>query len=129
MANGNNLIPQNKRTKEEQREIARKGGIASGKARREKKTIQKLLSDYLNEDISKNPKLVKLAQQLGLSGQDSIKSLLVISTVMRTIQKGGVIEIEKVAQLLGEQIESDEEEKQKQKDFLTAIEKAVKDED
>ena len=129
MANGNNLIPQNKRTKDEQREIARKGGIASGKARREKKTIQKLLSDYLNEDISKNPKLVKLAQQLGLSGQDSIKSLLVISTVMRTIQKGGVIEIEKVAQLLGEQIESDEEEKQKQKDFLTAIEKAVKDED
>lgn len=129
MANGNNLVPQNKRTKEEQREIARKGGIASGKARREKKTIQKLLSDYLNEDISKNPKLVKLAQQLGLSGQDSIKSLLVISTVMRTIQKGGVVEIEKVAQLLGEQIESDEEEKQKQQDFLSAIEKAVKDED
>lgn len=129
MANGNNLIPQNKRTKEEQREIARKGGIASGKARREKKTIQKLLSDYLNEDISKNPKLVKLAQQLGLSGQDSIKSLLVISTVMRTIQKGGVIEIEKVAQLLGEQIESDEEEKQKQQDFLSAIEKAVNNDD
>ena len=30
-----NLIPQNMRTKEEQREIARKGGKASGEARRE----------------------------------------------------------------------------------------------
>lgn len=35
-----NLIPQSERTKEEQREIARKGGIASGKARRAKKTMR-----------------------------------------------------------------------------------------
>ena len=129
MANGNNLIPQNKRTKEEQREIARKGGIASGKARREKKTIQKILNDYLNEDIEKNPKLIKVAQQIGLTEKDSIKSLLVISTVMRAIQNGGIVDIEKVALLLGEQIESDEEEKQKQQDFLSAIEKAVTNDD
>ena len=32
-----NLIPQSERTKEEQREIARLGGIASGKARKEKR--------------------------------------------------------------------------------------------
>ena len=39
MARGNpdNLIPQNKRTKKEQSEIAKKGGIASGKARRQKR--------------------------------------------------------------------------------------------
>lgn len=35
-----NLIPQSKRTKSEQREIATKGGIASGEARREKKIIK-----------------------------------------------------------------------------------------
>lgn len=35
-----NLIPQSERTKEEQREIARQGGIASGKARREQKTMR-----------------------------------------------------------------------------------------
>lgn len=34
--NDNNLIPQNKRTESERRKIARAGGIASGKARKEK---------------------------------------------------------------------------------------------
>lgn len=43
MANEKNLIPQNKRTKKEQREIARKGGIASGKARAERKTFKEEL--------------------------------------------------------------------------------------
>ena len=38
-----NLIPQSERTKEEQREIARLGGIASGKARRRKKLMRESL--------------------------------------------------------------------------------------
>lgn len=38
-----NLKPQNTRTKEEQREIARKGGKASGEARREKKMLKDTL--------------------------------------------------------------------------------------
>lgn len=45
--NDKNLIPQNKRTKSEQREIARKGGRASVKARREKKLMSAILADYL----------------------------------------------------------------------------------
>ena len=40
MPNVNNLKPQNTRTKSEQREIAKKGGIASGEARRERKRIK-----------------------------------------------------------------------------------------
>lgn len=43
MANEKNLIPANKRSKSEARENSRKGGIASGKARREKKTLKELL--------------------------------------------------------------------------------------
>lgn len=39
--NPDNLIPLNKRTKEEQREIASKGGKASGKARRRKANAKK----------------------------------------------------------------------------------------
>lgn len=45
--NEKNLIPQNKRTKKEQREIARKGGIASGKARAERKTFKEELITLL----------------------------------------------------------------------------------
>lgn len=50
MANGQeNLIPLNQRTKEEQREIARQGGIASGKVRQEKATMKKTLELLLDE--------------------------------------------------------------------------------
>ena len=45
--NVDNLIPMNERTKEEQREIARQGGIASGKARQEKATMKKTLEMLL----------------------------------------------------------------------------------
>ena len=50
MAANDNLIPQNKRTKEEQREIARKGGIASGKARKERKTLKEELLLLLEDE-------------------------------------------------------------------------------
>lgn len=50
MAKGQeNLIPLNQRTKEEQREIARQGGIASGKVRQEKATMKKTLELLLDE--------------------------------------------------------------------------------
>ncbi len=41
--NENNLIPTSERSKSEVREIGRKGGIASGKARRERKTLREEL--------------------------------------------------------------------------------------
>lgn len=49
--NEENLIPQSERTKEEQREIARKGGIASGKARREKKIFKEAIEKQLGQSI------------------------------------------------------------------------------
>jgi hypothetical protein len=42
-----NLIPLNKRTKEEQREIARKGGKASQKKQREKRLLSQIYADVL----------------------------------------------------------------------------------
>lgn len=49
MAGEENLIPQSERTKEEQREIARQGGIASGKARREKADLRHALEMLLEK--------------------------------------------------------------------------------
>lgn len=43
MANSENLIPNNKRSPNELREITKKGGKASGEARREKKQFQKAI--------------------------------------------------------------------------------------
>lgn len=52
MANTKNLKPQNTRTKSEQREIARKGGIASGKARRERVALREMLEEMLGFDYT-----------------------------------------------------------------------------
>ena len=58
MANEENLKPQSKRTKKEQREIAKKGGIKSGKVRKQKKQVKDLLKSLLStkantQDIKK----------------------------------------------------------------------------
>lgn len=49
MANTDNLIPFNELTEDEQREIAIKGGIASGEARRKKSTMLSVLEKVLDE--------------------------------------------------------------------------------
>lgn len=54
-----------KRTPEEQREIARQGGIASGKARQEK-AIMKATLEMLLEEKTKNGKTYKELATLGL---------------------------------------------------------------
>ena len=48
MANEENLIPFNERTESEQREIAQKGGIASGAARRRKRSMRQAADYYLS---------------------------------------------------------------------------------
>lgn len=47
-----NLIPQSKRTKEKQREIAKKGGIASGEARRAKKSLREAMQVLMDTDLT-----------------------------------------------------------------------------
>ena len=48
MSNEKNLIPFNKRTESEQREIAQQGGIASGRARRRKRSMKEAADYYLS---------------------------------------------------------------------------------
>jgi hypothetical protein len=53
-----NLIPLNKRTKDEQREIARKGGKASGRSRKDKRTFRETLAyllEFQDKDKNGNP--------------------------------------------------------------------------
>ena len=129
MANEKNLIPFDERTENEQREIARQGGIASGIARREKKTVQKILVDFLDLGITQNRTLEALARKAGLSTDGSIKDLVTAVCVLNTLKKGDISELEKIAKLLGEQTEIADTEAQKQAAFLDAVKKAVTDAD
>ena len=63
MANENNLKPLNKRTKSEQREIAKKGGIKSGEIRRKRKTLREELITLLEtEDYNKKISLAMIKE-------------------------------------------------------------------
>lgn len=86
MAYEKNLKPQNTRTKEEQREIARKGGIASGKKRREQKTLKEELLLLLAEgDTQKKISLALIRKAL----QGNTKAFEVIrdSTGQKCVEK------------------------------------------
>ena len=57
MANPENLIPNENRTPSERRENARKAGIASGVARRAKKTFRELIEEYGGLPDENDPRL------------------------------------------------------------------------
>ena len=63
--NPENLIPLDKRTKTEQTEITRKGGIASGKARREKRDRHKRIQELFALAVQ-DPKLKANLAKMGI---------------------------------------------------------------
>ena len=132
MANANNLKNGEAtqfRAGEEQVEIARLGGIASGKARREKQKTQQILSDLLsikNKDLAM---FQKLASKLGLDGDTSIHEVFTMVCLLNAVKKGDLQDLERLTKLLGEQTEIADTEAQKQAEFLAAVKKAVTDPD
>ena len=121
-----NLIPQNKRTKGEQREIARMGGIASGKARREKQKTQQILADLVsikNKDLAM---FQKLAAKLGLDGDISIHEVFTMVCLLNSIKSGNLCDLERLSKLLGEQVEIADSEEQKQIDAHNELIEALK---
>ena len=117
------------RTGERQVEIARQGGIASGIARREKKTVQKILNDFLSTAAKDNPQVSKLAAKMGLQDDGSIKDLFTIVCTLNTLKDGNLSDLERLSKLLGEQTEIADTEAEKQAAFLDAVKKAVTDAD
>lgn len=84
MANSENLKPLNKRTKNEQREIAKKAGIKSGEARRKKKELKELLEIALelpDKDTGENN---AMAITLALIKQAKKGNVLAYTTIRDT---------------------------------------------
>ena len=69
MANIQNLIPNSERTPEELREMTRKAGIASGEARRRKKSLREKAKLLMSLSVQDQEELYK-AKQLGLADDD-----------------------------------------------------------
>lgn len=99
MANEENLIPVTKRTKSEAREISKKGGQASGEARRRKKTMKQIANYLLSL-----PAVEELQAEMIQSGIDSDnadnQTALVFSMMQRAI-KGNVTAAQFIANITG----------------------------
>ena len=119
MANEQNLT--HKLTVSEQR----KGGKKSAQVRREKKTVQKILNDFLSTAAKDNPQVSKLAAKMGLHDDGSNKDLFTIVCTLNTLKDGNLSDLERLSKLLGEQTEVADTEAQKQAAFLDAVKKAV----
>lgn len=100
MANEHNLRPI--QTEKEAREKGRNGGIASGKARREKKTIQKILTELLDGEIKNSPQFAKLAAKMGVESDKSVKDIFTLICLINSVKSGNLGDLERLSKLLGE---------------------------
>ena len=100
MANEKNLVPQSERTKSEQREIAKKGGIKSGQVRRQKKTLSdlaKMIADTPAPDAAR-----RKLEQIGIEAEDASNNAVIVASVYSKAVKGNMQAVEKWEQLVAE---------------------------
>lgn len=119
-----NLVPQNERTKEEQRRIASLGGIASGKARKAKKSMSEIAKCLLSADLT--PKQAKKIESYGLNPEEFTQwTNCIVGLMNATAKDGNVKAFEKLQEISGETVTSTTAEERKQVELLNAIQKAV----
>lgn len=116
MAN-ENLIPFNERTEEEQRKIQRKGGIASGKARREKADLKKKVNQILEMDVF-SPQLKEMLEEKGLSATNQTA---IATVLLQKALKGDMRAIELLAKMNGNEGTKDNLDKKEQKERIKAM--------
>jgi hypothetical protein len=122
------LIPQSERTKEEQKIIARMGGIASGKARKKQKEFKERLSialGYLNKIKSSEADSEEEKQIIKEIGYDTF-------IVLKEIEKGNLTAIDRFwDRLYGKPIQQvetkDTTEKKDIKELLNELKKEAND--
>ena len=91
MANDENLIPMNRRTKSEQRKIATAGGKASGAARRKKRDMRKAAEMLLNMPVSNKQSTMKATlTALGIDEEDMDYSMGVMAAMLVQAANGNV---------------------------------------
>lgn len=123
MANEKNLIPVAKRTKKEQREIARMGGKASGEVRRRKKTMKEVaevilslpLKDRALDDID------ALMSLEGIKGKNiTVQETMTIALIKKAMT-GNLQAIKLMSEVMGELVEKQEVTHTADNSFMTAL--------
>lgn len=112
MANNENLIPFNRRSVSEAREMGRKGGKASGEARRRKADFRKTLNLLLTAEID-NEEYKPVLEALGL--ECTLESALLMAQIKEAM-KGNTKAAYFVAQYAGQSPEPEENRRNREAD-------------
>lgn len=93
MANEQNLKAP---SSEEARELGRKGGIASGKARRRKADLKRAFNTILKADVANE----NISKQLEALGFEATNEMALAMVMMQKAMKGNVKAFEQIARLV-----------------------------
>ena len=100
MANEKNLKPYSTEKREESVRNGRKGGIASGVAKRQKKTLSdlaKMIADNPAPDAAR-----RKLEQIGIEAEDASNNAVIVASVYSKAVKGNMQAVEKWEQLVAE---------------------------
>lgn len=95
-----NLVSLGERTTDEQRKIAKAGGVASGKARRRKRTLQEAAQLILNAPA--NQKHTKIMSACGIPENACTNGMAIIATAVMKAADGDLKAAEFVRDTAGE---------------------------
>lgn len=123
MTNESNLIPLDKRTKEEQRAICSNGGKASGVARRRKKSLKEAADLFLSLPVADKKQWNKIAKQ-GVDPEDVDNQMAIIAGLSMKAAKGDSKAAKVLFDLLGEDASAPPENKREE----DALSKALREE-
>lgn len=117
------------RSGEEAVENGRKGGLASGQARREKKTIQKILSELLDTNVENIPQMANSLKKMGIKGDKPLKDVFTLIATLNTLKTANLGDLERLSKLLGEQTEYEDNNKDVEETLAVIKECAYADRD
>lgn len=107
MANEKNLIPMNERSKDEARELGRKGGEKSGEARRRKKDIKAKMKLLLS--LHPTASQSELLKALGIPEEDADNEmLLLVAMFQAATEDRDTKAFDKVMDVLGKTTQREE---------------------
>jgi hypothetical protein len=114
MAGADNLkVP----TSDEARKYGKKGGVASGKARRKKANLRKAFETILQAEVA-SPNVKKQLEELGF---DSTNEMALAMVMMQKAMKGNVRAFEQISKLTTTDVK-DSLDKKEQKERIKSIE-------
>lgn len=114
MPNEKNLIPFNKRTENEQREYAKKGGQRSGEVRRQKKRMKDTMNLILSLELQEGSEAKEQLKSLGIEEEDlNVQTQILMGQTLKAM-KGNLDSAKFVREVSDELGVVKDEEKEKQ---------------